>query len=142
MENKTIQKPQEPKPDSNWPIIELDPDLSVYEVNDDLQRILDKVDTEDITEVSSREATLWKQHFAYVISNQFTLTTAQLLNTHNRWLTDIEYHSGISDERFKAFEDKVASHDANEWELTDFLNFVVNYFTLEELSAVDINNTA
>lgn len=133
-----MQQQHEPRPNSNWPIIESQPDMELYEVSNALQKVLDKVDSEDITELSPQEKKLWLQHFAYVISDGYTLTVEQLLTTHNKWLTTVEYHSGVDDHKFKDFEEM----NFKDWKLIDFLNFVVNHFTVNELSVVDINNTA
>ena len=72
-------------------------ETDIYEVSDTLQKILDKVDNCDLVELTPSEEKLWLKHFAYVISNQFTLTSDQLLNTYNRWLVTIEYYSDIDD---------------------------------------------
>lgn len=129
---------KEPRPNSNWLLIESRDDLELYEVSDALQKILDKVDYQDIIELSPYETTLWLQHFAYVISDQYTLSVKQLLTTHDKWLKTIEYHSNIKEDKFIEFEGK----NFDNWTLTEFLNYVVNYFTVDELSVLDINNTA
>jgi hypothetical protein len=142
MNTNSERELKEPRPDNNWAIIGQEPDMMLYTVSDALQKVLDKADAEDIIEMSPREITMWLQHFAYVISEQYTLSTEQLLTTHNRWLTTVEYHSSITNERFKAFEEYINKKNISNWKLTEFLNYVVNYFAIDELSVVEINDTA
>lgn len=112
--------------------------IPVYEVSNKLQNILDKVADQDT--LTSQEKQLWLQHFAYVISDGYTLTTENLLSSHDWWLKCLEYKSGIVDSKMTQFETLLP--ELRELELTDFINFITTFFTIEELASVDINELA
>ena len=133
-------KIKEPKASIDWSAPEFQ-DVILYEVSDSLQRVLDKVSTEDLTELSAREIKLWLDHFCYVVSKQYTLTPQQLVTSHDKWLVTIELQNDIED-KLIAFNEIVRSDDFKSWDLIKFLDFVVKFFTFEELAVFDINHTA
>jgi hypothetical protein len=112
----------------------------VYEVSDELQRVLDKVETSDVVDIDPLERKMWLKHFMYVISEQYKLKPEELFGSHDRWLRTIEYQSGISDVKFQQFENNI--EDLKKESINHVLGYIVNFFTFEELSTVNINNTA
>ena len=126
-----------PKPYSNWVNIEQDSDLIVYQVTDKLQDVLDKVDDGEWDTLSQAQRKIWLHHFCYVISDGFRLNSEQILNSHDAWLRTIEYHSNITEDKFKLFEDQIP--EMNHWERLRLLNHIISFFELPQLATVDIN---
>lgn len=127
-----------PKPYSNWINIEQEPDLIIYQVTDKLQKVLDKVDEGDWDTLTHLESKNWLQHFCYIISDGFSLSSEQILNSHDGWLRTIEYHSNITESQFKLFEDQIP--EMCQWDRLTLLNYIVTFFELPQLATVDINH--
>lgn len=129
---KVLESETGPKPAVNWPLIEKD--IVVYKVSDILQRVMEKVDNHD--DLTQREKNMWLDQFCYIISDAGRLSSDEMLHGYDWWLRCIEYHSSIDDMKMKYFEDNI--DNMKKMDNKEFLNYVTDFFTLDELNAVDI----
>ena len=102
----------------------------IYTIPASLQRIIEKVnDGDDLTDNETRE---WLMYYLYIITDNYRLSVKSLLSDHNWWLKCIEYHSGINEDKMNDF----LSADFSEYTIEEFLQLIIEYFTVEELKCI------
>jgi hypothetical protein len=106
-----------------------------WQIPDALQTAIDKVNQGD--DLTIQEERDWLEYYLFIISDNFTLSSKDLLSDHDWWLKCIQYHSDIDEDKMQQFLDKIP--ELQKQPLEDFLGFVVTYFTIDELKAVNFD---
>jgi hypothetical protein len=128
-----------PGPDEPVYTIDNNADIKVESMLEDfkdeynISGITKKLDRHD--EITKQEEEVWKLGFEMALTDDYAMTKEQLLGSHNWWLTRLEYHSGIDEVEF---DDILNSLTRNHASLYDFLDDVLNSFSVEELHTIDL----
>lgn len=114
--------------------IKYDSLLESFKDEYDITGITQKLENTD--ELSQQEEEAWKLAFEMALTDDYVLTKEQLLNSHDWWLTRLDYHSGIDDDKFEKILKQLTTK--NHKDIYEFLDDVLKSFSVEELYSINL----
>jgi hypothetical protein len=115
---------------SDW--MKIEDSIEGWAIPAALQNAIDKVNQGDDLTVDEEKD--WLEYYLFIISDNYTLTTADLLSDHDWWLKCIQYHSSIDEDKMQQFMDSLPK--LKKLSLDDFLSHVITFFTIDELKSI------
>ena len=98
-----------------------------------ISHISNKIENKDLDDITDEEKDAWIFAFEMALTEEYKLTKQQLLSTHNWWISRLAFEVG--DELHEKIELlKNTKHEST----MDFVNDIVETFTLEQLYSIEL----